>query len=117
MSFELRRKVVSAAAVLASLFAGSVSADWYNGTTIEYLYSGSAGNRTAISLVGGNPNADPVICQSVDNLVLETGHADFKYLWSIVLSAYLQERAIDVYIKGCDPLLGYPIVTDVRLSN
>jgi hypothetical protein len=62
--------------------------------------------RTTESNVGG--------CSTNDYYVVPNAY-DKKSALSILLTAYTAGLTVDVYVSGCDPSVGRPVVTDVQL--
>ncbi|MCP4986927.1 MAG: hypothetical protein GY928_13010 [Colwellia sp.] len=101
--------------LLCSIIPFEVYSQWYDMKIIEYVYSGSVGGRTAISLVGGNPN--PGSCTNTFDLFLDSSNPQFPWMWSIILTSYTKDIPISVNIQGCGSSYNLPIVTDVRLNR
>lgn len=100
---------------IMSLYSAKCFSGWEGPAQIEYLYSGSVGGRTAIGLVGENPN--PANCAKGSDLIFDTTSPEFPWMWSIIMTAYSKDLPIHIFINSCDTVRNQPLVKDVRLHR
>ena len=93
----------------------SVAGTWYSNQTIQYLYAGEAGNRHAVRVVGTQPN--PNSCAQSYDLMIQLTNKRIKEMWAMLLSAYMADKPVGIYLSGCDPTENLPVITDIKLGE
>jgi hypothetical protein len=103
----MRRPLLVTLCLLAASGADA-AAGWQYGVHPTNMRSNRAyiSFKTTESNVGG--------CSTNDVYVVPTAY-DKKSALSILLTAYTAGLTVDVYVNGCDPSSGRPLVTDVEL--
>ncbi len=111
-------KLLKRASIIATLLfpLNAHSSGWVNNANIQYLYAGTAGNRYAVKLVDINPNPGNMCAESYD-LSMEETNPKLKEMWALLLSAYMANKPVNLYLKGCGGHLNSPLVTDVSIGS
>lgn len=98
--------------IFSMFFSGSAkAATWVNGLKIQSIYAGQEGQRFGVSFVGGNPNHG---CAAATDWVVDSGNPKYKEITSILLTAAVSGKTVNVYTNGCAP--HGPILTDVKVN-
>ena len=91
----------------------SLAGAWYDNVTLEYVYSGKAGNRVAVKVadltnIGG--------CGSSEMIFPDINDPYFKTMFSMILSARATGQSISLYSDGtCVSGFTGASLNDVRL--
>jgi hypothetical protein len=108
----MNKLVVMAISIQMLLWSvNSFAGGWYYDARVQYLYSGKIGGRNAVKLVGLSPNPDG--CPNTYDLVVDDANPRFKEIWSLLLSSYLTDKPVSVYLSGCGSTYNFPAITDV----
>ena len=100
---------------LSNQASAGAPAQWYFGVTINYIYAGQIGARTAVSF---NAAIDAGTCTAYYNeMVLDPANPYYKNMMTLLTAAYLTGRPVSVFASGAcassSPTL--PLMTDVKL--
>ena len=94
--------------------APSFAGQWITNQKIQYLYAGDAGGRYAVKLVGINPN--PANCGASFDLAMDINSLKLKAMWAMLLTAYVTDKPISVYLNGCEGINNLPVITDISFG-
>lgn len=100
--------------------AGAVQG-WYTALPSQQMGLGGPGvhpakMRTNESVIGfAITEAGPVAGCQLSDIFTVPNRYNSNAVLTLLLFAYSNNLAIDIYINGCDPLSGRPMVTDVQL--
>ncbi len=95
--------------------APSFAGTWLWDQRIQYLYAGEAGARYAVRLVGTTPN--PGSCGASFDLAIDPNNTKLKAMWAMLLSAYLADKPVSIFLSGCEAVNNLPVITDVTLGT
>lgn len=107
-------KRTSLCAILIAACAPSLAgapADWYRNVTIKYLYSGSAGNRTAFRVYEA---VSVGTCASAE-FTIESSNPHAKEMFAALLTAYVTQSPVNVYTNGACSSSGLT-ATDIAIG-
>lgn len=108
--------------LLAGMAPGAHAVEgWYTALPGQQMGTGGPGvhpvrMRTNQSLIGfAITEAGPVAGCDMADLFTVPNQYNAGSVLTLLLFAYSNNLTVDIYIKGCDPSSGRPMVTDVQL--
>ena len=103
-------------ALLVSFIPTIASAGWDRNRQIDYVYSGDAGERTSIKLVGAAPVIPSGCDVNATEYVFDESNPKFPWIWTLVLTSFTKGNPIDIFVDGCGAY-NYPLIKDVILKK
>ena len=101
--------------IVVAWSAPSFADTWLWDQKIQYLYAGDVGSRFAVRLVGTTPNPDA--CGASFDLVVDPNSTRLNTMRAMLLSAYLADKHVSIYLSGCDGINNLPLIRDITLGT